>query len=121
MGYYKIRNITSLLGKRHPKVNTTQKIDLSAQFSKNSIDLNPDTEFVLEANFLPISLHKMRSEGVVSVLEISKDEYLSAVNENTKNNAPVQPTENKVVTTNTEKKSTVTEKKRQTASYSSEK
>lgn len=112
MGYFKIRNITSLLGKRHPKVNSTQKIDVSGQFSKNNINLNPDSEFVLEANFLPISVHKLRSEGLISVLDISKDEYLAAVNDNTVKNTPVQSTETKGVSSVTEKKTVVTEKKR---------
>src|SRR5579859_5706102 len=91
MGFYKIKNITPSLGKRNSKVNTSLMIDISSPLKENKVNLSPDAEFVMEANFLPISVHKMRTEGFLSVVEISKNEYQNAVATNKKRNEVPQP------------------------------
>ncbi len=77
MGYYKIKNITDLLGKRHSKVNSTQSIEIVDSFKKQVISLPPKGEFVVQCTFLPISIHKLRTEGIVSVIEIDKNTYIN--------------------------------------------
>lgn len=72
MGYYKIKNITNLLPKRHAKLNTTQSFEIK----NDKLTLEPNGECALECNFLPISLHKLRAEGVVSVIEIDKNTFI---------------------------------------------
>lgn len=81
MGFYKIQNITNLLGKRHAKLNTTQIIDVADSYKNQKFNLAPADEFVIESNFLPISLHKLRTEGLISVIEIDKNTYINVINE----------------------------------------
>ncbi len=85
MGFFKIRNITPSLSKRDSRQNTPQSIELTGTYSKSNLVLPPNAEFVFESNFLPVQLHKLRVENVISVLEISRDEFLSiaAINDNT--------------------------------------
>lgn len=97
MGYYKIMNITDQLPKRHAKTNTVQVIDITDNFKTEKISLSPKQEFVLETNFLPISLHKLRSEGVVTVIELDKNTYHRVVNEQVKKKLDQQQSESKVV------------------------
>jgi len=107
MGYYKIKNITPQLGKRHHKLNTTQIIEITNNFKTEKISVAPNSEFLLETNFLPIALHKLRSEGLVSIVELDKNTYHKVVNEQESakkksisqsqpqltENKPVEPTE----------------------------
>jgi len=72
MGYYKIKNITNLLPKRHAKLNTAQSFEIKT----SKVTLEPNGECALECNFLPISLHKLRAEGTVSVIEIDKNTFI---------------------------------------------
>ena len=76
MGYFKIKNITTELGKRHVKVNSTQYIEIKSNFAGDRIALNPNGEVFIESNHLPFSVHKLRSEGLVSVVELDKNSYI---------------------------------------------
>lgn len=101
MGYFKIKNTTTLLPKRHGKVNTTQSIEIKDGFAVKVIDINPNEEFLLETSFLPISLHKLRAEGVVSIIELDKNSYHRDIEAKKKSNpSPIalpQGIDNKVV------------------------
>lgn len=91
MGYFKIKNTTTLLPKRHGKVNTTQSIEIKDGFAVKIIDINPNEEFLLETGFLPISLHKLRAEGVVSIIELDKNSYHRDIEAKKKSNpSPVE-------------------------------
>lgn len=97
MGYYKIQNITSQLPKRHAKTNSVQVIDITDNFKTEKISLSPNEEFLIETNFLPISIHKLRSEGIVTVIEMDKNSYHKVVNEQVKKKLAQQQPESKVV------------------------
>lgn len=87
MGYYKIKNITNNLAKRHAKLNTSQVVDLSTGINAQSITIAPDQEILLESNFLPVSLHKLRTEGLMTIVEIDKNTYQKFLNEQTAKNS----------------------------------
>ena len=76
MGYFKIKSLTPELGKRHNKVNTTLYVEISSNFKDDRIAINPGAEIFLESLHLPISVHKLRSEGLVSVVELDKNSYI---------------------------------------------
>lgn len=80
MGYYKIKNITNDLGKRHGKVNTTQTIEFKDIISVNSISIAPGAEITVEANYLPITAQKLRTEGLITIVEIDKNTYQKMLN-----------------------------------------
>jgi hypothetical protein len=75
MGYFQIKNITPELGKRHIKVNSTQYVDMKSNFAENRVAIAPGAEIFIESTHLPISVHKLRSEGLVSVVELDKNTY----------------------------------------------
>lgn len=75
MGYFQITNITNDLGKRHIKVNTTQYVDMKNNFKEDRLPIAPGGEIFIESTHLPISVHKLRSEGLVSVVELDKNTY----------------------------------------------
>lgn len=97
MGYYKIKNVTDTLAKRHAKVNTTQNIDISDSFKSQLVSIAPSEEFLLESNFLPISLHKLRSEGLINIIEMDKNSFHKLFNEQQKKDSNLQLVETNVV------------------------
>lgn len=80
MGYYKIKNITNDLGKRHPKVNTVLTIDFKDMINSSVVRINPGFEVTVETNYLPISAQKLRAEGLITVVEIDKNSYQKMLN-----------------------------------------
>lgn len=97
MGYYKIKNVTDTLAKRHAKVNTIQNIDISDSFKNKLVAIAPTEEFLLESNFLPISLHKLRSEGLINIVEMDKNSFHKLFNEQQKRDSNLQLAETKIV------------------------
>ncbi len=99
MGYYKIKNITTDLAKRHNKVNSTQFVEVTSNFIGEKIAITPGNEIFLEAAHLPISVHKLRSEGLVSVIEMDKNTYIKsrAAFESGKKSPSSQVVDNKLV------------------------
>ncbi len=79
MSYFKIRNITNNLGKRHPRFNTPQNIDYNTLLDKNSVSIHPGAEIIIESEFLPVSAHQLRVKGLIMVQEIDKTTYLKSV------------------------------------------
>jgi hypothetical protein len=80
MGYYKIKNITNDLGKRHPKVNTVLTIDFKDLINSSAVKINPGFEITVETNYLPITAQKLRAEGLITVVEIDKNSYQKLLN-----------------------------------------
>jgi hypothetical protein len=75
MAYFKIRNNTSNLGKRHPRFNTTQIIEHKDLLGTHQTVIAPNVEIIIESEYLPISAHKLRAEGYVTVQEIDKNTF----------------------------------------------
>jgi len=75
MGYFKIKNITNSLPKRHVKKDSMVEIEYSGGFIKKSFKLNSGAEAYIEAGNLPISIHKLRMKGMISIVEVSKNDF----------------------------------------------
>lgn len=80
MAYFKIKNITNSLGKRHPRFNTPQLIETKGMLTVEKTLIQPGTEIIIESDFLPVSAHQLRVKGYVIVQEINKTEYIKSVN-----------------------------------------
>lgn len=80
MGYYKLKNITNTLGKRDMNLNTVQNITFKDIIGVNNIALNPGSEIIIEATYLPVSAQKLRADGLITVVEIDKNAYQKLLN-----------------------------------------
>lgn len=80
MTRYKITNITNLLGKREFKNNSILDIEYVDGMLKKKIQIRPNETIYLSLNKLPISIHKLRIKGLVTVTEISEKELNNAMN-----------------------------------------
>lgn len=76
MAYFKITNITDGLGKRHPRFNTVQNIEFRTGNKKESVTVLPGAEILMESSHLPMGAHKLRSEGLITVVEIDKNTFM---------------------------------------------
>lgn len=79
MGYFKIKNITNALGKRHPRFNTPQIIETKGLLSTDKTIIHPGHEIIVESEFLPVSAQQLRLKGFLIVQEINKNDYLKHV------------------------------------------
>jgi len=100
---YKITNITDKLGKRDVNFNSTLSIKYIDEMEKKTISLKPKHTIYYTTSSLPLSLHKYRVKGLVSIEEVS-DKELEKIK-------GVNNTESKENTTTT----TTTSKKRKTS------
>jgi hypothetical protein len=80
MAYYKIKNTTNELGKRHPAGNTVQTIEFKGIVESSSIQLQPGMEMLIQTNHLPVSAQKLRTAGYLQIIEIDAATYHSALN-----------------------------------------
>jgi hypothetical protein len=102
MGYYKIKNVTNDLGKRHPKVNSSLTIDFNDKITSNTVTIKPGFEITIDTNYLPISAQKLRTEGLITVSEMDKNSYQKLLNSQ-ENKKVVESTEKKVTSESYEK------------------
>lgn len=79
MAYFRITNNTLNLGKRHPRFNTAQSIEYKDLLGVHKNTIHPGTEIIIESEFLPVSAHKLRAEGFITVQEIDKNSYQKLV------------------------------------------
>jgi hypothetical protein len=79
MAYFKIKNSTNILGKRHPRFNTPQIIEYKSLLNTEKVIINPGAEIIIESAFLPVSAHQLRVKGLIIVDEISKSAFLKSV------------------------------------------
>jgi len=109
MSTYKITNITNLAGKRDFKFNSELDIEFIDNMIKKTIAVKPGNTIYLTIPSLPLSVHKLRIKGLISVVEISETELnkLNDINK-TKSNIKKLEKELNVVkeAINSEKKST---------------
>lgn len=77
MKYFKIKNLTNTFKKRDARANTALDITYIDKMVKKNKKIFPDEILFLELLALPLSIHRMRINGLVTVSEISKDEFLS--------------------------------------------
>jgi hypothetical protein len=105
MKYFKINNLTNTLKKRDVRFNTVLDISYIDGMIKKIKKVYPDQVLFLELPSLPLSLHKMRINGLVTVTEINKNEFL--FEQNKEKQKKIVPKEIKV----SEKKETKPTKK----------
>jgi hypothetical protein len=79
MPYFKIKNHTNILGKRHPRFNTPQIIEYKSTINTEKVTINPGAEIIIESAFLPVSAHQLRVKGLIIVEEIDKTAFLKSV------------------------------------------
>jgi len=102
MAYFRIKNITSNLQKRDPNKDTTLDVEYNEGFKKKNQKLKPGAELYISSPNLPVEFHLLRMKRLITVNEISKNNFL-------KLQKPIP----KVVTTNTttEKEKPVSKKR----------
>jgi hypothetical protein len=74
MNNYKITNLTNTAGKRDPKFNSTLDIDYVDAMMKKTVKVKPGETIFLQISTLPLSVHRLRVKGLISVVEISQSE-----------------------------------------------
>ena len=83
MKYFKIKNLTNTLKKRDVRANTSLSISYIDSMVKKNKEIFPGETLFLQLTTLPLSIHKLRINGLVVVSEISKDEFLLEQRKNT--------------------------------------
>ncbi|NJO65108.1 MAG: hypothetical protein HC836_45465 [Richelia sp. RM2_1_2] len=90
MAYFKVKSVTNRLAKRDIFYNAVLEIEINAKFDHETHKLGAGRELVINAENLPLSVHKLRAKKLVEVIKISEDAYLKqAAN---KMNASKEPT-----------------------------
>lgn len=75
MNTYKITNITNLIGKRDVKFNSTLDITYVDSMIEKTIKIKPDETIYLQISSLPLSVHRLRVKKLISVVEISDNQF----------------------------------------------
>ena len=81
MSTYKITNITNTAGKRDFKFNSELSIEFIDNMIKKNISVKPGDSVFLTVQSLPLSVHRLRVKGLVTVSEISEVELAKTINE----------------------------------------
>lgn len=116
MKAFKITNITHLLGKRNFKENSELEFEYIDGMIKKTRKIKPKETIFLSLPSLPLSLHRLRINGLVTVTEISNSEMnavlaankkkmdeLNSADENTKKNVKKTTTKKTTKKTTTKK------------------
>lgn len=74
MAVYRIQNITNGSDKRQVGHNSDVTVSYVTNMEKKDITIKAGDTLFLDVNDLPISVHKLRAKGYISVIEISKNE-----------------------------------------------
>jgi len=107
MSIYKITNRTNLVGKRDFKFNSELDITVVDNMVKKTMKIKPGDSVFLTVTSLPLSVHRLRVKGLVTVVEVSPADLPKK--------APVPNTSNKKVVVpkpTTIEKKTVSAKKK---------
>lgn len=75
MAHYKIKNITGSLPKRHVNKDTVLNIEYHVGFQKKYRKLGVHDEILLTCKTLPVSLHQLRVKKLITISEISENEF----------------------------------------------
>ena len=74
MASYRITNITNTFGKRDFKANSELEISYVNNMVKKTMKLRPNDSIYFTAASLPLSVHRLRVKGLVTVVEVSEKE-----------------------------------------------
>jgi len=118
MGYYKIKNITKSLAKRDMQKNKDLSITLNDGLFPSEQIIQSGGEVLIECMRLPTELQKLRVKGLVTIVEVGKNEFLSKLKESQKPKQPVEKEEPETTTTKKETTSSPTKLSSTTSSTS---
>lgn len=76
MGYYKIKNLTNKLDKRDVNKNKIIDVNLNSGMRVSNYKISVNDVLYIEFKSIPVELHKERMKGYISIVEISKNEFL---------------------------------------------
>ena len=71
---YKVTNITKRLTKRANGYNSTLTIDVVERMKRKFLRIRPDDTLFLTVSSLPLSVHKLRMKGHLSVVEVKESD-----------------------------------------------
>ena len=74
MSTFKITNITNLIGKRGFKHNSVVEAEYVDGMVKKTLKIKPQETVYITLSSLPLSIHRLRIKGLVTVTEMSKKE-----------------------------------------------
>lgn len=74
MKTFRITNITNLLGKRSFKQNSELEVEYVDGMIKKTLKIKPQETIYLSLSSLPLSIHRLRIKGLVTVSEVSAKE-----------------------------------------------
>jgi hypothetical protein len=83
MSTYRITNITNTAGKRDFKHNSILDIEYVDDMTKKIVKVKPGDSMFLTTSSLPLSVHRLRVKGLITVVEVSAVELANAL-ENSK-------------------------------------
>lgn len=78
MANYKITNVTDKLGKRDFKSNSELEITVVSGMIKKTIKLKPNDSVFLKTDSLPLSVHRLRVKGLITVTQVDDKEMPSS-------------------------------------------
>lgn len=76
MAHYKIKNITNNLPKRHVDKDRVLKVEYHVGFQKKFREVYPNEEILMTCRTLPVSIHGLRAKKLITVSEISENEFI---------------------------------------------
>lgn len=76
MPHYKIVNITGKLPKRHMNKDISVNVEYHVGFQKKFSKLKVNDEILLTCKTLPVSIHQLRIKGLITIAEISENEFV---------------------------------------------
>ena len=79
MSTYKITNITNHAGKRDFKFNSVLDVEYVDDMVKKVVKIKPGDSIYLTTGSLPLSVHRLRVKGLITVVEIGAVELAKAM------------------------------------------
>lgn len=111
MTNYKITNITNTTGKRSIRFNSTLNIEYVDKMQRKTIQVKPGETVFLQIHTLPLSVHKLRINKQINVIEITDNELKNSMKNKPVYLPPVIETpEQEIKIDTTEKKKVVAKK-----------
>lgn len=112
MAYYKITSLTTRLPKRHIKKDASLNIEYRDKFNTKKYFLPAGGTLYIAAPSLPINLHKLRMDKMISVVEIGKNTFMKLTDPTNVKKVPIKTEEVEVKEETKEKPKKRTYKKK---------
>jgi hypothetical protein len=94
MATYRITNITNTVGKRDFKYNSPLDVSYVDGMMKKTVKVKPGGSIYLTVQTLPLSIHRLRVKGLVTVIEVTSAEVNAEIKKAAKSApTPIKPVE----------------------------